>query len=90
MYDIKGVDNDGDGRSDSGTRKANVLDYLNGLDIDYYEKLILFKNEYNADDTYNYEIIEYLNSRQDISYEDTVTILKELGFTVDSKGNVYW
>jgi hypothetical protein len=39
---------------------------------------------------YNQDILDYLNSRQDISYEDTVTILKELGFTVDANGNVYW
>lgn len=90
IYDIKGVDLDGDGRSDSGTRKEKVLEYLDNLDIDYYEKLILFKNEYNADDTYNYEIVDYLNGRDDISYEDTVIILKELGFDVDSKGNVTW
>jgi hypothetical protein len=90
IYDIKGVDLDGDGRSDSGTRKEKVLDYLNNLDIDYYEKLILFKSEYNADDTYNYEIVEYLNGRADISYEDTVIILKELGFKVDSNGYVTW
>lgn len=90
IYDIKGVDLDGDGRSDSGTRKEKVIEYLNDLDIDYYEKLILFKSEYNADDTYNNEIVEYLNGREDISYEDTVTILKELGFKVDSKGNVDW
>jgi hypothetical protein len=90
IYDIKGVDLDGDGRSDSGTRKEKVLEYLNNLDIDYYEKLILFKNEYNADDTYNYDIVDYLNGRDDISYEDTVIILKELGFDVDSKGNVTW
>ena len=87
---IKGVDNDGDGRSDSGTRKENVLDWINELDADYGTKIILFKSEYNADDTYNMDIVNYLNSRSDISYEDTVTILKELGFEVDSDGNVYW
>ena len=87
---IKGVDYDGDGRSDSGTRKENVLDWINELDADYGTKIILFKSEYNADDTYNNDIVDYLNSRSDLSYEDTVTILKELGFEVDSKGNIYW
>lgn len=90
LYDIKGVDEDGDGKSDTGTRKANVLDYINNLDADYGEKIILFKSEYNADDTYNYDIIEYLNSREDISYDEMVTILKELGFTVHSNGTVTW
>ena len=54
------------------------------------KKIILFKSEYPADDTYNYEIIDYLNSRDDISYSEMETILKELGFTVTADGNVYW
>lgn len=89
LYDIK-ADKDSSGKSIVGSRKEKVLDYINGLDIDYGKRIILFKNEYNADDTYNYDIIEYLNGREDISYEEMETILKELGFTVDSKGNISW
>ena len=89
IYNIK-ADKDENGKSISGSRKEKVLDYINGLDIDYGEKIILFKNEYNADDTYNYDIIEYLNGRDDISYSEMETILKELGFDVDSEGNITW
>jgi hypothetical protein len=89
LYDIKG-DKDKNGKTISGSRKDKVLDYINGLDLEYGEKIILFKSEYNADDTYNYEIIDYLNNRDDISYSDMVTILEELGFTVDAKGNITW
>ena len=89
LYDIK-ADKDENGKSISGSRKEKVIEYINNLDADYGEKIILFKSEYNADDTYNYEIIDYLNNREDISYEEMKSILKELGFTVDSKGNVYW
>ena len=60
------------------------------MDIDYYSKIILWKNEYNSDDTYNHEIIDYLNSREDISYEEMETILKELGFTVSADGSISW
>lgn len=88
LYDIK-ADKDEDGKSISGSRKEKVIDYINNLDADYGERLILFKNEYNADDTYNEEIIDYLNGREDISYDEMVTILTELGFTVKN-GNVYW
>ena len=88
LYDIK-ADKDEDGKSISGSRKEKVIDYINNLDADYGEKLILFKTEYPSDDTYNEEIVEYLNSREDISYSDMVTILKELGFTVDGD-QVYW
>lgn len=89
LYDIK-ADKDENGKSISGSRKEKVIEYVNNLDADYGEKIILFKSEYNADDTYNYEIIDYLNSRQDISYEEMETILKELGFTVDKNGNISW
>lgn len=81
---------DSNGNTVSGSRKQKVINYINGLEADYGEKLILFKNEYPADDTYNAEIVEYLNKRSDISYSDMETILKELGFTVDSDGTVRW
>ena len=89
MYDIK-ADKDEYGKSISGSRKEKVIDYINNLDIDYGARLILFKSEYNADDTYNYDIIDYLNSREDISYEEMETILKELGFIVRSDGTILW
>ena len=89
LYDIK-ADKDKNGKSISGSRKEKVIEYINNLDADYYEKIILLKSEYNADDTYNYEIIDYLNEREDISYEEKVALLKELGFNVDSKGNISW
>ena len=89
LWDIK-ADKDENGKSISGSRKEKVIDYLNNLDADYYTKIILFKNEYNADDTYNREIIEYLNGREDISYQQMESILKYLGFEVDSEGNISW
>ena len=89
LYDIK-ADKDENGKSISGSRKEKVADYINGLDADYYTKIILFKKEYNSEDTYNTEIINYLNSRDDISFEEEILILRELGFEVDSQGNISW
>ena len=89
LYDIK-ADKDKNGKSISGSRKEKVIDYINNLDADYGEKIILFKSEYPADDTYNTEIVDYLNSRDDISYDEMVTILKELGMNVSSDGTVTW
>ena len=86
LYDIK-EDKDENGKSISGSRKKKVIDYINNLEADYGEKIILFKSVYNADNTYNYDILEYLNSRDDLSYEERVTILKELGFTISSDGS---
>ena len=88
LNDIR-ADKDANGKSISGSAKEKKAAYINGLDIDYGAKLILFKSEYNADDTYNYDIIDYLNGREDISYEEMVTILKELGFEV-SGNNISW
>jgi hypothetical protein len=89
LWDIS-ADKDENGKSIAYSRKNKVIEYLNNLDADYYTKILLFKNEYNADDTYNYEIIDYLNSREDISYSEMETILKYLGFEVDSEGNITW
>ena len=84
------ADKDKNGKTISGSAKSKKIDYINSLNLDYGAKLILFKSEYNSDDSYNNDIIEYLNGRDDISYEETVTILKELGFTVLSDGTVRW
>lgn len=84
------ADKDSNGKTITGSRKVKVAEYINSLDADYGSKLILFKSEYPSDDRYNYEIIDYLNNRQDISYQETSTILTELGFTVDANGNVRW
>lgn len=87
LYDIK-ADKDANGKSISGSRKAKVVEYINNLDADYYTKLILFKSEYPSDDTYNAEIINYINERNDLTYEERVAIYTELGFRV-SNGYVY-
>ena len=89
LYDIK-ADKDEWGKSISGSRKEKVLAYINGLDADYWEKVILFKSEYTSYDDENYGIIDYLNSRDDISYKEMEYILLKLGFEVDSKGNIRW
>lgn len=89
MWDIY-ADKDKDGKSIIGSRKDKIIDYLNETDLDYGERIILFKQEYPADDTYNEDIIDYLNSRDDLYYEDVVAILESLGFTVRMDGTVEW
>lgn len=89
LYDIKS-DKDKNGDSISGSRKRKVLEYINQLDADYGEKIILYKSEYPGDDRYNAEIVDYLNSRDDISYDEMVTILTELGFRVLEDGTIRW
>ena len=88
LYDIK-ADKDENGKSISGSRKEKVLDYINNLDADYYTKIILWKSEYPSDDTYNGEIVNFVNNHSDLSYEERVAILTKLGFRVDENGNIY-
>ena len=77
------------GNSVSGLKKERVAAYISGLDLEYGRKLLLFKSQYPSDDSYNREIIEYLDSRSDISYEEMVTILTSLGFRVNGN-TVTW
>ena len=84
------ADKDSNGKSISGSAKQKKWNYINSLNIDDGAKLILFKNEYNADDTYNYEIIDYLNRRDDITFDEMNTILRELGFNVTADGKITW
>lgn len=89
MADIS-ADKDANGNPISGTRKRKMEDYIYGLDIPDIEKHILFKSQYSYTKKHNYEIIDYLNEREDISYEEMESILKELGFRVDSEGYITW
>lgn len=84
------ADKDENGKSISGSRKEKVISYINNMDADYGAKIVLYKSEYPSDNTYNNDIIEYLNNRNDITYEDMATILIELGFTVEADGTVRW
>lgn len=89
LYEIR-ADKDRKGKSISGSAKRKKKAYIWSLDIDEGAKYILFRNEYKSDDTYNGAIINYLLSRNDISYEDKKTILTELDFKIDSKGRITW
>lgn len=91
LFDLEG-EKDENGKTISGTKKAAVIDYINGMDLDYGQKIILLRSMYDSKadrENYNADIVEYLNSRDDISYEEMVTILEELGMKVNGN-NVTW
>jgi hypothetical protein len=83
------ADKDENGKSISGSKKDKVVEYIDNLDIDYGAKLVLFKSKYSNDNSCNEDIINYINKREDLSYEERIDIFTELGFTV-TDGNVYW
>ena len=78
------------GNSQNNYGKDAVSEYINKLPLDYGEKILLFKFRYTNDNTYNQDIVDYLNEREDISYDTMVLILTELGFTVHDDGYVEW
>ena len=84
------ADKNANGNSISGSAKRKKIEYIFGLDIDYGSQCILFRSQYTSDDTYNYDIIEYLNTRDDITFAEKQTLLKELDIELDDEGNVYW
>lgn len=93
LSQIRGEDKDGDGKTDSGSKKNNVIDYINGSDLDYGERIILYRTMYSSKSdkrTYNQQIIDYLNERDDISYAEMKSILEELDMVVDEKGYITW
>lgn len=85
------ADKDSNGKTISGSAKEKKQAYIWSLDIDEGAKYILFKREYEADDTYNYEILDYLFNREDLTYDEVNTICEELGFKVNREtGYISW
>lgn len=82
-------DKDENGNPIKGSKEEKVFAYIESLPLDYGQKCILFKSKYKSDDSMNIDIIEYLYSREDIDYDEKVTILKELDFIVEGN-KVYW
>jgi hypothetical protein len=92
LYDLK-ADKDAYGNTISGSKKEKVIDYINNSDLDYGQRIILYRSMYSSKQDkadYNSDIIDYLNSRDDISYEEMVTILEELDMKVDENGYITW
>lgn len=83
------ADKDENGNSIPGSKKQKTIEYIDSLDVDLEEKMILFKFQYPSDDTYNYQILDYLKGRTDISDSEKKNILKDMGFTVEGN-NVTW
>lgn len=87
---IKGIDKNGDGKSDPNTRQEPVINYLKTLGIADGAWKILFRNEFPSDNRYNYDIVKYLEAKEGLTYEEKLEILRSLNMTVDKEGNIYW
>ena len=92
LKNIEGV-KDENGKTIRGSVKENKKNYIFSLDIDDGQKYILYRSEFDSQDDkdeYNEKIVNYLNGRSDISYEDMVTILESLDMQILSDGTVIW
>lgn len=88
IYDLKS-DKDEDGNSISGSRKAKVISYVNGLDLSIPQKAMLIRQTYSSFDDYNDEIVNYV-SNLNIDYDTKKTILEALDMKVYADGSVGW
>ena len=87
------ADKDSNGKTINGSAKRKKTDYINSLDLDYGQRIILYRSLFDSEadkKMYNADIVEYLNNRDDISYEEMVTILEALDFKVYQDGTVTW
>lgn len=87
------ADKDSNGKTINGSAKRKKTDYINSLNLDYGQRIILYRSLFDSESDkrmYNADIVEYLNNRDDISYEEMVTILESLDFKVYSDGTVKW
>ena len=69
-------------------RKAKVINYVNGLDLNTAQKAMLIKNWYKGFDDYNSQIINYVNSLE-LTKNEKQSVLKEMGFKIKG-GRIYW
>lgn len=91
-YEAQDFESDKDkyGKTISGSKRKKVFNYINNMNATYEQKLILAKLQYNSYNDHNKEIISYLNNNNNISYNEMVTMLKKMGFKVDSNGTIKW
>lgn len=84
------ADKDANGNSIPNSKKKKIQAYVNSLDIPDVQKHVLLKVYYPNMNTYNHEILNYINNDSSLSYQDRVSILEELGAGVDEHGYVTW
>lgn len=69
-------------------RKAQVISYVNGLNLTVPQKAMLIKSWYSSFNSYNNQIIEYVDS-SDLTRDEKMAVLKDLGFKIKG-GRIYW
>ena len=84
------ADPDGKGGTVYGTQKTNREAYIWSLDIPDEEKVLIHKWQYPYEDDYNDIVLNYIDSRSDIPWEQKKLLLEEMEFMVSDDGYVSW
>jgi hypothetical protein len=72
-------------------KQEKVVEYLNNQEyLEYGERIILYRYIFLYDAEYCNDIVDYLNERDDVTYDEMVFVLGELGFAVFEDGTVKW
>lgn len=79
---------DSNGKSISGSKKRKVYNYLNKMNVNYEDRLILAKMQGYETEEGNAEIVNYLNN-SNVTPDEYEAILKQLKFTIKN-GYVRW
>ncbi len=67
------------GKTISGSKKKEVINYVNSLNLTIPQKAILIKTKYSSYDNYNNQIINYVNKLNETANAKKI-LLKSIGF----------
>jgi len=70
--------------------REEFIEFIEQLNNSYEDRIIIYRLIYNDDNSYNNEIIDYINSLEHITYNERIEILEYLGMQVDYDGTVSW
>lgn len=78
------------GKTVSGSKKTKVYDYINNMNIDYNQKLVLLGTQYTLTSSEKSKLANYINELS-IKKDEKLKIYEKLkGFTVYKNGRVTW
>lgn len=76
-----------EGKTISGSKKEKVWNYIEGMNISYTQKLILYSLEYAPSDSQKIQIINYIESLSGKTKQEKLDILSQFkGFTIYKDG----
>ena len=67
------------GNAITNSRRNKMINYVNGLNLNQAQKVILIKTEYSSFDNYDKVVFNYINKLPDSAYNKMV-MLKKVGF----------